>query len=109
MSTPADSVEASEPVDNLDRSARAFDEYVATHNDLVPGQYISIVDDDESLLRVFSTLEEAEEVHGSHKLRFCRPCYGRAPNFEYIEEIVEVPREEAHIDCGHPAFGRLIE
>ena len=89
MSASADSVKATEPEDYLDRGARAFREYVASHSNLQPGQYISIVDDDVSTLRVCESIDEGFD-HGEDKeMHFLRPFNGYGYQKEYVEEYVE--------------------
>lgn len=63
--------------DHIDRGQRYFDAYLLEHPELPLTSWVSIVDDDPSTLRVFSTYEDAGDAHRSHSLWFCTPVAAR--------------------------------
>ena len=63
--------------DHIDRGQRQFEVYVKEHAaELKVGDWIGIVDDDPTTLKVFPTLEAAVAEHRKHKKRFCASYQG---------------------------------
>ena len=83
------------------RGRSIFDRYVKDHPELLPGCWISIVDDNPETLRIFRTYQEAGDVHRDHDLWFCSQYLGQKIQIPIVDEIVTCPFGIGEITGNH--------